>query len=313
MLPCSYLGPSYETYSGAVRGISRGLVYMALSALFFSLMSLFVKLAGRHLPAMEIVFIRSVLTLIFSYLIVRQQGLNPWGNNRKLLFWRGFAGFVALSCFYVAITRLPLADAVVIQYTNPVFTAVLAAYFLREGLHAREVGAMGLSLLGVLLIARPAFLFGGLTTPLDPAGVLAAFTGAVLSATAYVLVRKLRETDHPDVIIFYLPLVSTPGSLPLALMDFVWPRGMEWLLLLAVGVCTQLGQIFLTRGLRLEPAGRATSVTYLQMVFAYLWGILFLGEYPDVWSIAGTACIVIGILLVAMRREHRRVRTPLRG
>ncbi len=277
---------------------------MALSALFFSLMSLFVKLAGRHLPPMEIVFIRSVLSLILSYLIVRRQGLSPWGNNRKLLFWRGFTGFVALSCFYIAITRLPLADAVVIQYTNPVFTAVLAAYFLREGLRGREIGAMGLSLLGVLLIARPAFLFGGLTMPLDPVGVLTAFAGAILSATAYVLVRKLRETEHPDVIIFYLPLVSTPGSLPFALMDFVWPSPTLWLILLAIGIFTQLGQIFLTRGLRLEPAGRATSVTYLQMVFAFLWGILFLGEYPDLWSLTGTFCIVAGILLVATQRTR---------
>jgi drug/metabolite transporter (DMT)-like permease len=178
----------------------------------------------------------------------------------------------------------------VIQYTNPVWTALIAAVVLGEWIGRAQVGLALLSLAGVVLVARPGFLTGG-GSALDPVAVAVALVGALFSAGAYVTVRRLRG-EEPMVVVFHFALVSTLGSLPALAFAPVLPRGSEWLLLLAIGVATHLGQVFLTLGLQREPAGRAMTVGYLQIVFAALWGAVLFGELPDGWAVLGGAVIV---------------------
>lgn len=275
---------------------------MALAAFFFSLMSLLVKVAGQRLPSSELVMGRSVVSLILSWIMLRRSGIDPWGNRKGLLTVRGLVGFGGLLCFFYAIPRLPLADVTVIQFTNPVFTALFAALLIREKLTRAVVVSIGLSLSGVMLIAQPTVFFGAAANPLDLTAVAVALLGAVFAALAYTTVRKLRETEHSLVVVFYFPLVSIPACLPILAPVAVWPTPLEWLMLLGIGVLTQVAQIFLTRGLHKEPAGRATSVSYLQILFAALWGLMFFGEMPDVLSIVGALLVMSGILLAARRR-----------
>ena len=108
-------------------GLSVGLRYMIAAAFFFSLMSLQVKLVGQRLHSSEIVFFRALLSLLFTYVLLRRAGVPVWGHRKGLLVLRGTFGFIALSCFFFALTRLPLADVTVLHFTNPVFTAVIAA------------------------------------------------------------------------------------------------------------------------------------------------------------------------------------------
>jgi drug/metabolite transporter (DMT)-like permease len=221
------------------------------------------------------------------------------GAERRLLLLRGALGFAALSCSYYAVVHLPLAEATVIQYTNPIFTALLAALVLGEGLRLRESLLALLSLAGVLLVARPPLLGGdGGSLPLF--GVVVALAGALLSAGAYVLVRRLRRED-PLVIVFYFAWISALGSLPAVIPVFVIPAGVEWWLLLGVGISTHLGQLSLTHGLRHARAGPATAVGYLQIVLASLWGVLFFSEVPDRWTVLGAGLIVVGTLLLTER------------
>ena len=273
---------------------------MVLAAFFFSLMSLFVKVVGQRLPSQEIVLVRGVVTGIYTLVAVRWAGVSLWGQDKFWLFLRGLTGFIALSAIYLALTKLPLADATVLQYTNPVFTAFLAAIFLGEPISRRDWGGTALSLAGVVLIAKPSFLFGSRASGLDPLYVGVALFGALFSAAAYVIVRKLRTSEHPLTIIFYFPLVTTLGSLPTALPGAIWPTPLEWLLLV-VGVAgtAQLGQVYLTKGLHAEQAGRAMSMSYLQILFAAVWGLLFFGERPDVLSVLGAALVMGGTVLVA--------------
>jgi drug/metabolite transporter (DMT)-like permease len=279
---------------------SPGIRYMAYGAFWFSLMSLLVKTAGQRLPSSEIVLARAIVSLVLSYALLRQARVPIWGNDPKLLTLRGLLGAAALACFYYALVHLPLAEATVIQYTNPVFTALLAAWLLRERLGVREGACVAASLGGVLLIARPGFLFGA-EHAIDPVTVGIALLGALLSAGAYVTIRRLARTEHPLVIVFYFPLVTVPATIPLVVPVAVWPRGWEWLLLLGVGVTTQIAQVYMTRGLQLLPAARATTVGYTQIVFAALWGALFFAEIPDRWSFAGAALIIASTLALATR------------
>jgi drug/metabolite transporter (DMT)-like permease len=277
-----------------------GMRYMAMGALCFSIMSLLVKYGGQRLPPQEMVMIRAVITFILSAWAVRHARVSPWGTpgKRKLLMVRGIFGFTALSAFYHSIVHLPLADATVIQYTNPVWAGVLAVPLLGERLRRREVLSVVVSMVGVLVMMRPAFLFGG-GTALEPVTVGIGLGGAMCSAMAYVTVRKLGATEHASVIVFYFSLISIFAALPTALPGALWPTPMEWLVLLGIGVSTQLGQMAITNGLRLERAGPATATAYLQIVFAGTWGILFFAEVPDWGTVAGAALIVGSTLALA--------------
>jgi drug/metabolite transporter (DMT)-like permease len=270
---------------------------MAAAALCFSVMGALVKAAGVRLPTMEIVLARSVIVIALCLWGLRdRRGALP-GKEPRLLFVRGLVGFSALTCSYYSVIHLPLAEATVIQYTNPVFTALLAAPVLGEAVHAAEIVLALIGLSGVLLVARPPFLSGA-PSGLDPFAVAVALAGAVFSAGAYVMVRRLRS-EEPLVTLFYFALVSILGSLPAVIPTFVLPRGSEWLLLLAVGLSTHVGQLFLTLGLQRERAGRATAVGYLQILFATLLGLAFFGEIPDAWTVAGAGVILTSTLLIA--------------
>jgi len=277
---------------------------MLLSAVAFSLMTLFVKLAGERLPTQEVVSARAALTLIFSYAALRRAQVPALGSGRPLLWLRGASGFAALSCVYYAVTHLPLAEATVLQYLHPPLTAALAAWFLRERLDRTVIVSLALGLLGVVLVAQPHTLFGGSGDPLPPLAVGAAVGGAVLSSCAYVMLRKLGASEHPLVIVMYFPLVALPASLPALFENAVWPQGVEWLWLLLVGISTQIGQVSLTRALALGAAGRTAVYSYAQVPLAALWGALCFGAWPNAYSTLGALLILGGAVLNVRARTE---------
>jgi drug/metabolite transporter (DMT)-like permease len=276
---------------------------MLMGTLFFSAMSVFAKLAGERLPTMELVIARVLITMVMCIWAFRSLDISPWGNNKRLLLMRGFAGFMGLSCYFYAINHLPLADATVIQFCNPMLAALIASFTLKETLRGAEIVATVLSMTGVVLVAQPTFLFSA-GAALDPVAVTVGLVGAIFSAVAYVVIRRLGATEHHMVVVFYFPLITGPLSLPLlAVEGVVMPHGVEWLYLLGIGVSAQLGQIQITQGFKLETAGRASSVTYLQIVLAYTWGILLFGEYPNALSLLGAVLVVLGVFSVTRRPQ----------
>ncbi len=278
--------------------LSVGLRYMLLSALGFALMAVCVKWSSqRGIPVLEIVAARALVSLLLSLYSVRRRKVAMWGTRKDLLIARGSVGALALICVYYALTVIPLAEATVLQYLHPMFTAVLALLFLKESVRSATLVCIVLSFVGLLLIARPAFLFAGAAADLSGFALLAAVAGAFGSAVAYVLVRKLNETEDPAVIILYFPLIALPLSLVLLGDDFVMPRGVEWLALLLVGIFTQVGQIGLTRSMQTETASRATALSYTQVVFAAVLGWAIFAEVPDSWTIAGASFILLGALI----------------
>lgn len=279
-------------------GFPLGLRYAAAGAFSFSFMSAFAKLLGGRIPTQEIILARGIIATLMTWYALKKAGLSPWGEGeRHLLLLRGLFGYGALSCFLWSVVRLPLADTTVIHFTNPVFTALLAALFLGEVLRGGEVVLTLIALSGVVIIARPEFLFGH-ASGLDPLAVGVALIGALFSACAYVTVRRLTRSNHPLVIVFAFALVTVVLGFPMTIPVFVMPRGVEWLLLLGVGVATQGGQLFVTKALQLEMAGRAMAVGYLQIVFAALWGAVLFNEIPDQWTGLGALVIILSTFLM---------------
>ena len=267
---------------------------MIASAVGFSAMSVLVKVAAEHLPTGEIVLARAIVTLAISYAMVKRAGLAATGTQHGKLILRGVLGFGGLSGYYLALAHLHLADATTLQNVIPLLTAVLAWRMLGEAIGRGTLVALAFGMAGVVLVAHPS-----LGDPLDPIGVAAALGGALCSAFAYVTVRRLSQTEDPLVIVLYFPLVATPLAVPWAAWDFVVPRAIDWLLLVAIGATTQVGQVFLTRGLAAERAGRASSVNYLQVCFAMVWQLAVFGDVPSWTTLGGAALIVIGTLAVA--------------
>ncbi|HYE58909.1 MAG TPA: DMT family transporter [Rhodothermales bacterium] len=277
--------------------LSPGLRLMVLAALGFSLMTLCAKLIGPRIPTEQLILVRTVITLFGTLALLWRQGVSPvLGRHRGWLFLRGAAGFIALDCLFYAVPRLPLAEATIFQYLNPILVTLLAWPFLGERITRGAIGALGLCIVGLFLVARPGWLFGAHVAGLDTYAVGIALLGALMSSVAYLAIRRIGTREHPLVIVLYLPLVSLPSALFFTLGHYVPPTPTEWALLIAIGVLTQGAQLALTRGLQLEAAGRATTVGYLQIVFAAVWGVLFLGEVPTGWSLLGAGLILGGVV-----------------
>lgn len=285
--------------------MSPGIRSMLASAFAFSVMSMLVKVAGNRLPSMEVVLVRGVITLALSYWAIRRAGLSPWGNDKRWLVLRGLLGSLGLHCYFYSVTRLPLADATVIQLTNPLLVALAAPFFLGEKMRVIEAFAVSIGLLGVVFVSRPTSLFGEGAVggaALDPLGLTIAITGACISSVVYLVIRRLRTTEHPLVVVLQAPLLTVPLTLPFVWSSWVWPTPFEWLVLLGVGIATQIGQVNMTKALHLEPAARATAVSYVQVLFAIGFGIVLFAEIPTPFTMLGAFAIAMGTALVLKSR-----------
>ncbi|EJC6734528.1 EamA family transporter [Vibrio vulnificus] len=274
-----------------------GVRYMILSALGFALMSASVKYVSVHgIPLFEIVAARALVSLIISYLDVKRKGISVWGNNKRWLFARGAVGTLALMCVYYAVTALPLAEATILQYVHPVFTALLAVLFLKERVQPATLACIVLCLSGVFTMVYPSFDASGVgELPMLSVGI--ALLGAFGSSIAYVIVRKLSRTEDSSVIIFYFPLVALPVSAMLIGDDFVVPDVALILVLILVGIFTQIGQFGLTKAMQTQTAGNASAYSYVQIVFSALLGVVLFNEVPSIWTLLGGSLIVIGALI----------------
>jgi len=270
---------------------------MAGGALAFSVMSALLKLAGETLPLFEIVMGRSLVVAVLSGLALWRQGLSFMPADAKLVILRGLFGFVALSCYFYSVIHLPLADATVIYFINPVLTAAVAASVLREHMGLREVVWVMVSLVAVVVVGRPSFLFGA-ERALDTTAVVLGLVSAFFAACSYVTIRSIRH-DPPLLIVFYFSSITVLLSAPVVVPGLTRPSLVEVLIVVGVGVATHVGQLWITWGLRMERAGRASAVGYLQIVFAAGWGWLLFSEIPDAWTWIGAAVITFATLRIS--------------
>ncbi len=277
--------------------------YMTVSAFGFAVMGMCVKLGDTYgFPIMQMMLARATIAFSLSYWDVRRQNLSPWGNNQLMLLLRGILGLAGLIAVFTSLTLMPLAEATLIQYLHPVFTAFLAWVFLNEIIRKHTIFCITFSILGLLCIGQPES-FGGKEIP--NIALFIGLVGAAISAAAYTLVRHLSRSEHPAVIVLYFPMVCLPASFIAGWEGFIMPDLLGWLILLGIGVSTQVGQVGMTLGVALETASRATAFSYTQIVFAVVLGIVFLGEAPSFATILGALLIVLGALINNLGAESQ--------
>ncbi|WP_413701474.1 DMT family transporter [Psychromonas sp. KJ10-10] len=205
-------------------------------------------------------------------------------------------GTLALICVYYAVITLPLAEATLLQYTYPVFTALLAFFFLKDKIQGSTLLCIMFSLLGLFLMVMPNLsLADGVV--LSWFSIFVALLGALGSAIAYVIVKRLSKSEDSSVIIFYFPLIALPFSLILLGNDFVMPNLEAFFLLLFVGIFTQVGQVGLTKAMQSEVATKVTAFSYVQVVFSIFFGFIIFNEVPSSWTLTGGALIILGALI----------------
>ncbi len=280
-----------------------GILSMMISSVAFSLMAALVKLAGPAIPNQELVALRSLASMLPILALMGWRGVPLRAVRPGWLFVRGLLGYIAISCWFFSLNRLSLPDAVMIQYTSPVFTALLAPLVLGEPARRRDRLALAVALAGVVLVVRPGF---GVTLT----GALIGLAGAICSAGAYLTVRALRHSDHPFMVMLAFPAVAAAMSLTSAVAasawraSWVWPDARGWWLISGIAAMTAIGQIFLTYGLTREAAGPATVATYFAVVVSLPLGIVLFDQWPDAWMLLGGAIVVgaIASLVLGTRR-----------
>lgn len=280
------------------------------SALCFSLMAVCVRQAAFTLPVSEVVFARAIVTaLISSWMVWRGQVAIPRAALRPLIM-RGLWGTLGLSAYYGALALLPLAVATTLHMTAPLATAVIAAVWLRERMALSAWVALALGFFGVVIVAGP-WRDAGTSWPL--LGVCLAVSSAVFSGLAYATIRSVAGHMDPRLLVLALPMVTLPFAAVWMANGVRWPHGSEWGWLFAVGVTTQAGQLMVTNGLMRMPAGPATALSYVQVIFAFIWGMVWFGEVPPNTSLVGAAIVVVAILMLTLSRNRSDNRSITSG
>ena len=277
-----------------------GALLIVASEFLFATMGAAVKTVSADLPTAMIVCFRSLFgLLLFLPLILRgdRAGLLPSPGMWPLYLVRAGVGLSAMSCFFYALGNLPLADGMLLKMTAPVFMPIIATLWLAERPTPWALLAVVVGLAGVTLVLDP-------SGRVEPAA-LVGLAGGVLAAGAKVSVRRLTRSEPAARVVVWFAVLATLGSAPFAAWHWQTPGPLQWLLLLAIGLCAGAGQWLLTRGYGAASPSRIGPFTYSSVVFAGLYGALFWDEIPDLAFVAGALLIAVAGLL-ALRRDITR-------
>lgn len=263
--------------------------WMVVAGFLFGCMGVFVKLGAQYFSSAELVFYRSLFGLLAIFLIVRVRRLPLATPYWKMHLWRGLSGFAALMLFFYAIGSLPLATAITLNYTSPLFLALFATLILRERPHLPLIFAVVLGFVGVALLLRPTLREEQLVTG------LMGLTSGFLSGIAYLNVKQLGQIGEPSFrVVFYFTLLCTVGSgLWMMVHAFHAITPSNFLLLLGLGVTATLAQLAMTHAYREGDTLVVGSLAYSTVVFAGLWGIALWGEVLPVSGWLGILLIVV--------------------
>ncbi len=273
---------------------------LVFASLFFSLMTVCVKKIDEAIPIYELVFFRSIFSLIITSLIIKKKKINPWGKNKALLILRGLLGTTALMCIFYSIRNMPLSISTVIQYTYPIFISIFAALLFKEKINFKLISALFIGWFGILIILNP---YQSKLYDIDNFSIFIAFVGALTTSLAYIAVKKLSSREDIFIIIKYFPLISVITLLPIVCLNWITPQVNDLIWIIGIGIFTQAGQTFLTLGLKNLPASQASSINYLQVLFGSIWGIYIFGENITLNFVIGSLFVLLGTIISTSKMQ----------
>lgn len=243
-----------------------------------------------NINAFQIVFFRSLSSLIFTMFFLLKTGIPILGNNRKLLVLRGLTGVTSMTLFFMSIKYLQVATAVSLRYIAPIFAAIFAALFLREKTKPLQWLFFILSFVGVIVIK-------GFDEQVDTFGLILVLIAAVFSGLVYPIINKIGTGDHPIVIINYFMVIATVVGGLLSISNWKNPIGLEWVILMSLGVSGYFGQLYMTKAFQTTETNQVAPLIYLEVIFTLIFGLLWFDEIYTIWSLLGIALIIGGLTL----------------
>ena len=291
-----------------IKNMDRGILFMLLASLSFAMMGGFAKVVSQALPPVEVTFFRNIFGVVLVGLAIWKVPLKQTGGKPLLLLFRGSMGFAALLAYFYIMAHIPLGEAVTYNKTSPIFVAIFAYIFLKEELPKSALLAIVIGFGGIVLVAQPQ---GG---SFDKYDILGIFSG-IGAALAYTSIRELRKYYDTRAIVMSFMAVGTVSPLALMLMtpyvtvsedfdwmfaEFVMPQGIEWAYVTAVGIFATISQLLMTKAYELTKAGIVGTISYSNIVFAVIIGVMLGDPVPDMWTVLGILLVISSGLLVAL-------------
>lgn len=261
--------------------------FLLLAVLLFSLMNVGVKLLA-HIPASELVLFRALITMVLSLFFIWKKRVSVFGNNKRLLLVRGLSGTLALFCFFTCLQKIPLAVAVTLFNLTPIFTVIIAHFYLKERAKVSQWFFLLLSFFGVVMVRGGVELVPWIWMFM---GAVAAF----FSAVAYTCVRELRRTEDPLVVIFYFSIVTSVLVGPVSFFQWRMPNGSEFFIILGIGVLTQIAQYFMTLAYQKERAAKIMIFNYTGLLWGLVFGWVLFSETLAQKQIVGISLVFTGL------------------
>jgi len=296
-----------------IKNMDRGILFMLLASLSFAAMGGFAKVVSQVLPPLEVTFFRNIFGVLLVGIAIYKVPLKQIGGKPLLLLFRGSMGFAALLAYFYIMAYIPLGEAVTYNKTSPIFVAIFAYLFLHEKLRKSALLAIVLGFIGIVLVAQPQ---GG---EFDKYDILGIFSG-IGAALAYTSIRELRKyydtraivmsfmgvgTAAPLFLMLITPYVDVPNELDWLFAKFVMPQGVQWGYVTAVGVFATISQLLMTKAYELTKAGIVGTISYTNIVFAVIIGVMLGDPIPNFWTVLGIILVIMSGLLVALPKGNR--------
>jgi len=278
-----------------VNNIVKGIILMLISAIGFSIMTLFVKLAGE-LPAIQKTFFRNFVSAIiaFVFVIYNKESLFGKKENQLVLLGRSIFGTIGVVFLFYAIDHLVMSDADMLNKMSPFLVIILSAIFLKERILPFQMATIIIAFIGMLFIVKPSF-------SLDVFPYMVGVSSAIFAAAAYTLLRVLGNREKYYTVVFYFSFFSTVVLLPFLILFYEPMTTKQLIYLLLGGFFATVGQFGITLAYKFAPARDISIFTYSTVIFTTILSFIVFSEGPDMFSIVGYVLILSGMTYMFLK------------
>jgi len=280
------------------------IAWMVLAGLCFSATGVFVKLSGGLLIVWTVIFGRSIVIAIMTFILSKIQNKSLSFEEPKWLIARCVSGLSAMACYFYAIPLISLTTAVVLQWTSPLFVALFSGYLIKEKVSPFLFVCIGVAFTGTILIISPSF-------EAIEINALYALISGILSAIAYLSIRQLRSTATSESVVFWFAIFCVIFSLPFSVKELLTISTYEIQVLIGVGITAGIGQIGMTKAYHAAKAAYIGAFSYSTVVVSWVYGFFIFNEVLSIWDMVGTLLIVgSGIFLATTSPKTENVQAP---
>ena len=272
-------------------------LWMLFASLNFALLNTLVKYLSVSYSLSQIIFFRSFFAIIFILPWLLSSGLSSIKTNSiRLQIIRSVIAVAAMYLWFYSISKIPLAEATAINFTAPIFGAICAIIFLKEKIKRRRFLAIIVSIFGAMIIIRPGIFEFNIY-------LIVAIIASLLMGLAAVFIKKLSMIDHPNSVVFYMPLFLSSFTLIPCILSWKSPNFIDLLLLISTGLSATLAHQGITRAFAKSEATYVLIFDYLRLPFTALFAFYIFNEIPTIWIFIGSFIIFISSIYIVNREK----------